>query len=232
MKIGEKMHYEVIIPAAGSGKRMGEIFNKLFIDLDGKTIIQRTVEVFLSDPYCRKVILAIKPEEKCICDRIFADKKSKITYVNGGSERQYSVRNGLEAVSKDTKIILVHDGARPFINHNQIQELVECARKMGSTVLAVRVKDTIKKTDGLTITETVERDNLWSIQTPQAFRTEVLKQAHSWADETGYLGTDDSSLVEKIGLSVSVTEGNYENIKITTKEDILFAEAILKKRSN
>lgn len=232
MKIGEKMQYEVIIPAAGSGKRMGEPFNKLFIELNGKTVIQRTVGVFLSDTNCRRVILAIKPDEQSIFDRMFCEEASKITYVNGGSERQYSVKNGLESVSEDTKIVLVHDGARPFIDHSQIEELVERANELGGTVLAVRVKDTIKKTDGFIIKETIERNNLWSIQTPQAFRSDILQGAHNWAVETGYLGTDEASLVEKTGVSVSVTEGNYENIKITTKEDILFAEAILKKRGN
>lgn len=224
------MQYDVIIPAAGSGKRMGAAFNKLFIELNGKTIIERTVDVFLSDINCKKVILAIKPEEQSIFEQIFTEKGTKISYVNGGLERQYSVRNGLEVVPCETEIILVHDGARPFIDHVQIQELIKNTRETGGTVLAVRVKDTIKRTEGLTIKETINRENLWSIQTPQAFRTEVLRQAHSWADETGYLGTDEASLVEKIGVSVSVTEGNYENIKITTKEDILFAEVILKKR--
>ena len=179
---------------------------------------------------CNKVILAIKPEERLVFDTIFTEKDSKILYVDGGIERQYSVRNGLASVSKDMKIVLVHDGARPFVDHHQIEELVNRANETGATVLAVRVKDTVKKTEGFIIKETVERENLWLIQTPQAFQTEMIKQAHSWAIETGFLGTDEASLVENIGISVSVTEGNYENIKITTKEDIIFAEAILNKR--
>jgi 2-C-methyl-D-erythritol 4-phosphate cytidylyltransferase len=230
MRIGEKMQYEVIIPAAGSGKRMEKSFNKLFIELDGKTIIERTVDVFLTDLNCSKVILAIRPEERLIFDKIFTGKEAKLSYVLGGTERQYSVRNGLASVSEDSKIVLVHDGARPFVDHHQIQELVKRADETGGTVLAVRVKDTVKKTEGFIIKETVERENLWLIQTPQAFQKEMIKQAHSWAVDTGFLGTDEASLVEKIGISVSVTEGNYENIKITTKEDIIFAEAILNKR--
>lgn len=229
------MQYNVIIPSAGAGKRMGANQNKLFLTINDEAIIAHTVRVFVDDDLCEKIILPINPIEKeTFIEKFNASSISleKIQFIEGGSERQYSVRNGLVAVSKGTEIVLVHDGARPFITKNQVGELVCAAKIHGGTVLAARVKDTIKKAKDNFVEETVERESLWSIQTPQAFRVEVLQKAHKLAEEENYLGTDESSLVERIGYQVYISEGNYENIKLTTQEDIIFAEAIIKRRSS
>lgn len=229
------MKYEVIIPSAGAGKRMGAGQNKLFLNLFGEAIIARTVRVFAEDPTCLKIILPINPAEKDTFIEKFTDariKLDKIEFIEGGLERQYSVKNGLKALTGETEIVLVHDGARPFVTKNQITGLVEAATIHGGTVLAARVKDTIKKAVDNFVEETIERDCLWSMQTPQAFRVEILKSAHKSAEEKGFLGTDESSLVEKIGEKVYISEGDYENIKLTTEEDIIFAEAILRKRGS
>jgi len=229
MRIGEKaMNYQVIIPAAGSGKRMGAGYNKLLMNLAGRPIILHTLDVFEKDPNCNRIILVIHADD----EPFFTETQGrypKIDLVYGGSERQYSVYNGLKAAQANG-IILVHDGARPFIRPETISRLVDSARKNGAVIAAVPVKDTIKKATDLEVVETVDRSSLWQVQTPQAFHFSVLQSAHEQAKIEGYLGTDEASLVEKNGHPVKIVESDYDNIKLTTPEDLYFAEAILKKR--
>lgn len=149
-----------------------------------------------------------------------------LSIVSGGAERQHSVYNGLKAV-KESDFVLIHDGARPFITIEKIHELVKEANEHGAAVPAVPMKDTVKRVSQGFVDETVERSSLWAIQTPQAFRVSLILEAHERARQEGYVGTDDASLVERIGKKVKVIEGNYRNIKLTTPDDLLFAEAIL-----
>ncbi|MFS0766830.1 2-C-methyl-D-erythritol 4-phosphate cytidylyltransferase [Peribacillus phoenicis] len=226
------MFYEVVIPAAGQGKRMKAGKNKLFIELSGIPIIVYTLRVFEEDPDCRGVILSINPAEKDYFNQLIAAyglKKVK-KLVMGGKERQQSVYNGLQHAEED--IILVHDGARPFINLGQISELTTSASLHGGAVIAVPVKDTIKKAANKEVVETVERSSLWAVQTPQAFRLSILKNAYEQAEAEAFLGTDDASLLERINEQVVIIQGNYDNIKITTQEDLYFAEAILHKQQH
>ncbi|MFE4813944.1 2-C-methyl-D-erythritol 4-phosphate cytidylyltransferase [Peribacillus simplex] len=226
------MFYEVVIPAAGQGKRMKAGKNKLFIELSGIPIIVYTLRVFEEDPDCRGIILSINPAEKDYFSQLIAAyglKKVK-KLVMGGKERQQSVYNGLQHAGEE--IILVHDGARPFINLGQISELTTAASLHGGAVIAVPVKDTIKKASNNKVVETVERSSLWAVQTPQAFRVSILKSAYEQAEAEAFLGTDDASLLERINEQVVIIEGNYDNIKITTQEDIYFAEAILHKQQH
>ena len=225
------MDYEVIIPAAGQGKRMKASKNKLWIELDNSPIIAHTLRVFETDKYCKKIILPINPAEKEEFQKLIQGLALPvpIQLVNGGTERQYSVCSGLEVLSEKAEIVLVHDGARPFINHSMINKLIADASQSGASVLAVPVKDTIKQVKDHHVEKTIDRSSLWAIQTPQAFRVSLLKEAHEAAVSANYLGTDDASLVEQIGKRVAITEGNYDNIKITTPEDLYFAEAILEK---
>ena len=130
----------------------------------------------------------------------------------------------------EMELYLVHDAARPFINSEQIHELVAAAEQNGASILAVPVKDTVKKAKDKKVVETVERSSLWAIQTPQAFRMSLLRKAHEKASEENFLGTDDSSLVERLGKDVIIVEGNYDNIKLTTPEDLFFAKTIIHKR--
>ncbi|MDP1420842.1 2-C-methyl-D-erythritol 4-phosphate cytidylyltransferase [Peribacillus simplex] len=226
------MFYEVVIPAAGQGKRMKAGKNKLFIELSGIPIIVYTLRVFEEDPDCRGIILSINPAEKDYFSQLIAAygfKKVK-KLVMGGKERQQSVYNGLQHAGEE--IILVHDGARPFINLGQISELTTAASLHGGAVIAVPVKDTIKKAANKKVVETVERSSLWAVQTPQAFRVSILKKAYEQAEAEAFLGTDDASLLERINEQVVIIEGNYDNIKITTQEDLYFAEAILHKQQH
>lgn len=224
------MAYEVIIPAAGQGKRMGAGKNKLLLELNDVPVLIHTLRVFEQDPQCEGMILAISPEDeesfRKLLERYNIQKVSRLVY--GGKERQHSVYNGLMAASTDD-VILVHDGARPFIDVKFIHELVEVAKDHGAAVVAVPVKDTIKRVHQNEVVETVDRSSLWAIQTPQAFRISILKEAHKRAQEADFLGTDEASLVERLPYPVKIVEGSYDNIKLTTKEDLYFAEAILRK---
>jgi 2-C-methyl-D-erythritol 4-phosphate cytidylyltransferase len=227
------MTYQVIIPAAGQGKRMGAGRNKLLLELENMPIFIYTLKVFEEDESCSGIILAINDqEEKEIMNLLDSyGIKKVIGLVPGGKERQHSVFHGVQAL-KDDGIVLVHDGARPFIDHDQIQSLVLAAEQHGASVLAVPVKDTVKKVIGNKVTETVERSSLWAVQTPQAFRMSLLRKAHEKAMEEDFLGTDDASLVERMGQDVIIVEGNYDNIKLTTPEDLFFAETIIRKRKS
>mgnify|MGYP001299844092 CR=1 FL=1 len=227
------MNYQVVIPAAGQGKRMKAKKNKLLMELRGLPVIIHTLKVFESDPWCEGIILVAKQQEKDIFLTLV--KQYGITKVQsittGGRERQHSVQKGLKML-KNCNVVLVHDGARPFITIKVIHKLVDQLTEFPAAIAAVPVKDTIKKGTGGLVTETIDRSSLWSVQTPQAFRVPVLLKAHDAAERDSFLGTDDSSLVERLGFPVQIVEGDYDNIKLTTPEDLLFAEAILNKRMN
>ncbi|TXK57233.1 2-C-methyl-D-erythritol 4-phosphate cytidylyltransferase [Bacillus subtilis] len=227
------MSYDVVIPAAGQGKRMKAGRNKLFIDLKGDPVIIHTLRVFDSHRQCDKIILVINEQEREHFQHLLSDYpfQTSIELVAGGEERQHSVYKGLKAV-KQEKIVLVHDGARPFIKHEQIDELIAEAEQTGAAILAVPVKDTIKRVQDLQVSETIERSSLWAVQTPQAFRLSLLMKAHAEAERKGFLGTDDASLVEQMeGGSVRVVEGSYTNIKLTTPDDLTSAAAIMESES-
>nr|WGD62824.1 2-C-methyl-D-erythritol 4-phosphate cytidylyltransferase [Bacillus subtilis] len=227
------MSYDVVIPATGQGKRMKAGRNKLFIELKGDPVIIHTLRVFDSHRQCDKIILVINEQEREHFQQLLSDYpfQTSIELVAGGEERQDSVYKGLKAV-KQEKIVLVHDGARPFIKHEQIDELIAEAEQTGAAILAVPVKDTIKRVQDLQVSETIERSSLWAVQTPQAFRLSLLMKAHAEAERKGFLGTDDASLVEQMeGGSVRVVEGDYTNIKLTTPDDLTSAEAIMESES-
>ncbi|GIN58943.1 2-C-methyl-D-erythritol 4-phosphate cytidylyltransferase [Lederbergia ruris] len=224
------MNYQVIIPAAGLGKRMGAGINKLLLKLEDRPIILHTLDTFIQDPDCQKIIVVINESDQHFFeDHLQKHQWEKITLAKGGEERQYSVLNGLE-VADPEGVILVHDGARPFVQKAVIAQLVQSAVQSGAAIAAVPVKDTIKKTEGLHVVETINRSSLWQVQTPQAFRFSLLYQAHKQAKKDQFLGTDDSSLVERLGHSVQIVQSDYDNIKLTTPEDLFFAKAIMEKR--
>ncbi|WP_027726407.1 2-C-methyl-D-erythritol 4-phosphate cytidylyltransferase [Tuberibacillus calidus] len=228
------MGYEVVIPAAGSGKRMGAGHNKLFIELLGKPLIAHTLQVFEEDDQCDEIIVVVKKEEEERIKTIVRSQgfKKRIQFVAGGEERQHSVRHGLMHIKRDG-VVLIHDGARPFVPLERISELVKTADAVGAAILAVPVKDTVKSVAESFIEKTVDRSRLWLAQTPQAFRLSVILEAHEKAYREGYVATDDAALVEWIGKQVAVVNGDERNIKITTPEDLTLAEYyILKNKGN
>jgi 2-C-methyl-D-erythritol 4-phosphate cytidylyltransferase len=225
------MTYQVIIPAAGQGKRMGAGKNKLLLELEGTPVFIHTLKVFEEDELCEGMILAIHPQDEVEFRGLVTQHNLQkvLRLVAGGKERQDSIYNALLTVESDG-IVLVHDAARPFVLKKQIHQIVETAQQTGAAIIGVPAKDTMKMVQGSVVVDTVERSSLWAVQTPQAFRISVLLEAYRQAERDQYIGTDDSSLVERISRPVTMVEGDYDNIKLTTPEDLFFAEAILKKR--
>lgn len=223
-----------IIAAAGMSNRMKIKKNKQFIILKDKPILAHTIEKFEKCKYIDEIILVARESEINYCKREIVkkygfNKVSKI--VRGGRERQDSIYNGILALDEKSKIVLTHDGARPFVKIKNIVEGVEGAYNFGACIIAVPVKDTIKVVDGDSISKTPKRNLLWQAQTPQCFKKEILMAGYKKAIEDSFLGTDDSMLVERLGIDVKVIMGSYENIKITTPDDIMIAESILNSKN-
>lgn len=227
----------MILLAAGQGKRMGASRNKIFLHLLGKPVITYSLEVFFSDRACKHIVLVTQEEEKSAIMHMLKKMKTKrkcpVTVVCGGNERQYSVYNGLKAVRSLKNIVMIHDGARPFVTLEQLRNLHQKVQETKAAILGVPVKDTIKKVENGRVRETVPRETLWQIQTPQVFYGDSLMDVHEQAKKEDYLGTDDASLFEKYSdIAISMILGSYENIKLTTPEDMLIGEAIVKRRRN
>jgi 2-C-methyl-D-erythritol 4-phosphate cytidylyltransferase len=225
----------VIIAAAGQGKRMNSEMNKQYLNLCNKPVLARTIEAFDQSFFIDEIIVVTHPDEIQYCrERIinsFGFKKvTKV--VAGGAERQESILNGLKAVDERCDIVAIHDGARPFIKEETILNSIDQAIKYKAVGVGVPVKDTIKVVDEeKNIKNTPDRKTLWAIQTPQVFDYKLVLKAHKKAIEDGYQGTDDTVLVERIGEDLKMVMGHYENIKITTPEDLYIGEAILKNRN-
>lgn len=226
------MNYWTVIPAAGQGKRMNAGISKQWIELLGKPVLAHTLDVFEKDPACAGIILVGSEQElQQMQNFVQTFQYTKVRQiVPGGEERQQSVYEGLKKVPEDADLVLVHDAARPFITIDSIGQLVKKAVDTGSAVLAVPVKDTVKRVVQHQVEETIDRSSLWAVQTPQAFRLSIVKRAHEEAASDGYLGTDDASLVERIGETVAIVMGDYHNIKLTTSDDLLYGQAILLER--
>lgn len=223
----------VIIVAAGSGKRMNTDINKQFIKLNGKEMIARTIEVFINNKNIDEIVVCIREEEKDFFIKNIVDKYNfnNIKIAHGGKERQDSIYNGLKEVSTSCNIVLIHDGARPFVDSQTIDKSIQVAREKKAVVVGVPAKDTIKVVEDGIIKETPKRSKLWLAQTPQVFDYNIIMRAYQEAYKNNYYGTDDSMLVEYIGQSVSMVIGSYENIKITCPEDLDFAKEIINKRA-
>lgn len=208
--------------------------NKQFLLLQGMPVIVHTLQVFASCQGVGEIIpVCAGGEEGFFTDLLVRYNIKKVNrIITGGAERQDSVFNGLQAVAADTDVVLVHDGARPLVDVAVINRVINAAVAGGAAIAAVPVKDTIKTVNAAGIVEeTLDRSRLYQVQTPQGFRYDVLMKAYTRAREIGILGTDDATLVESTGVGVRVVPGNYENIKITTSEDLILAEAFLTRRS-
>jgi len=216
-----------IVVGAGSGSRMGAY--KAFLDLAGKPVIAWPVEVLQRNTQVGEIILVLH-KNHLDEGRVLADKKgwSKVTGIcAGGDLRQDSVRSGLAGVG-ECELVLVHDAARPFLTDKLVEEGIKAARSTGSAAAAVPVKDTVKQVDeNHIVIATLPRSRLMAVQTPQVFRYKILKEAYGSLE--GEV-TDDASAVELIGYKVKLYAGDYENIKITTREDLALAEIIAKRR--
>jgi 2-C-methyl-D-erythritol 4-phosphate cytidylyltransferase len=225
------MIWGAVVVAAGRGTRMASADNKPYMQLAGRTVLAHTLEAFERCDTVSSIVVVVTPgEEARAAEVIKREGFCKIdAIVPGGAERQNSVYAGLEALLTDG--VLVHDAARPLITAEQITSCCSAAEEHGASALAVPVKDTIKVSDGSGfIVATPERRTLWSVQTPQAFLRQELMQAHRQAVEEGAAATDDAMLLERLGRKIAIVEGDYQNLKITTPEDLPIAELLLARR--
>ncbi len=223
-----------VVPAGGSGMRMGSSVKKQFISLLGMTVLERTILALERSPLVEGIVLSAPEESVKDCIRGLCENRteSKITeVVTGGSTRQESVYNGVAALPGDVEYILVHDGARPFVTTEIIERVILQSFASGAAVAAVKVRDTLKETCNGIISGSINRDDVVRIQTPQCFRADLLKDAMAHAMKDDHLADDESSLVSRVGTDVTVVEGSETNIKLTTREDLLLGEAILSLRS-
>ena len=226
----------VIIPAAGSGERMGSKLPKPFIKIHEKPILFHTISKFLEISDVMQIIIAVSPENISKVKAIIStfDKKEVFFEVSkGGEERQLSVFKALDKVSEEAELVAVHDAVRPFVSPKHIKDCIKVAKKEGGAVLGVPSRDTIKNIDTNNfITSTPDRSKFWLAQTPQIFRKTILMEAYRTAFSTDYIGTDDASLVERIDKKVRMVRGSHDNLKITFPEDLLIAQSILNNKDD
>lgn len=209
-----------VIVAGGSGSRMGR--PKQMLPLGAKPVLVRTVEAFLQTPEIKEIVVVTPPENRAELQKRFPG----IVFADPGKTRLLSVKNGFLKTSAASQLVAVHDGARPLVEPAHISACLQAARQYGAAVLAVPVKDTVKVCEGGFVQNTLDRAVLWAAQTPQCYRRPVLADAlEKFGQEEG--ATDESQLVEKLGIKVRVVPSSYKNNKITTPEDLIFAEALL-----
>ncbi|MFB6075990.1 MAG: 2-C-methyl-D-erythritol 4-phosphate cytidylyltransferase [Candidatus Aenigmatarchaeota archaeon] len=221
----------VIIPAAGKSSRLGEE-DKLLLEFDGKPAIIHTLEPFQKSKLIDNIILVTRESKLNILNEL-VDKHemSKVSnIVLGGKTRQDSVYSGLKACPVDSEMVLVHDGGRPLVTQDIINNTIEAVEKHGAAVVGTPCKDTIKISENGFAIRTPNRDKLWNIQTPQGMKYDLALKAFKKAYEDNFQGTDDVSLVERLGKEVKIVSGSYENIKITTPDDIKFVREILENK--
>ena len=220
-----------VIVAAGSSRRMKGV-DKLYVDLGGKPLLARTLQAFDECDLISEIVLVVSADKKGTAARMCSDYPvSKLSsIVTGGATRAESSNLGVRAVSKRSDLIAIHDGARPLVTQQVIKAAVESASASGTGVPARNVSSTLKKVESGVVTAAVDRSGVFEIQTPQVFQADLIRAALKSAEEGGCEITDDSSAAEMAGIPIHITQGSPENIKITTPEDLEFAELILKGR--
>ena len=224
------MKTTAIILAAGKAKRMMAHKNKLFLELR-KPILIHSIEAFENHKLINEIIIVVNKKDLEACSKIVEKNifKKLRRIIVGGETRQRSSYNGV--IEADSDIILIHDGARPLVTEDSITNSIRDALNYGASVVAVPLKETVKKIDNCFVQNTLDRDALWVAQTPQTFKADIIKKAHETAKRDGFFGKDDSSLVERLGYKVRICRGHYENLKITTPDDLVIAKHIFKKNN-
>lgn len=223
----------VIVPAAGSGSRIGGAVKKQFMLLGTKPVLVHTLQRFELCPDVDEIAVAVPEESIVETEKLVKQYRLHKVHrvVAGGAKRQDSVLYALRRLTlNDSDIVLVHDGVRPFIEPKRISQLVKSCRECDAVVLAVQPKDTIRRSNGGGFfDQTLDRSALWLIQTPQAFKAGLLRKAFELAQRTKFYSTDEAALVERLGVKVKILEGTYDNIKITTQEDLELGALILER---
>jgi 2-C-methyl-D-erythritol 4-phosphate cytidylyltransferase len=227
------MRATAVIVAAGEGNRLGSPVSKSYVPIGGRPLILHTVARFAAAQTIGSIVVVVAQRDLERCEAMVgADLKSgalKWMIQAGGASRQESVRKGLQTVALECDIVVIHDGARPFVSSSLIDRCVNEAQTKGAVVVGLPARDTIKSVSEIRMVQsTPDRKSLWEIQTPQAFQREVIVEAHQWAADNGIYGTDDATLVERLGKPVYVLDGERMNIKVTVPEDLLLAEALVR----
>jgi 2-C-methyl-D-erythritol 4-phosphate cytidylyltransferase len=223
-----------LIIAGGRGQRMKSSTAKQFLLLGGKPILAQTIAVFEACPVVDGIFVVAPQEEMAKVQTDIVEKyqyRKVLQVVRGGRMRQQSVWNGLQAIKSDCSWVVVHDGVRPLISSQLIEAGLMEARQTGAAITAVPARDTVKRLTPGEKLQTLPREEIWLAQTPQIFEFSLLCRAHQKANQEKFSGTDDASLVERLGQAVSLIPGDYGNIKITTPEDLTIAETLIKKGS-
>jgi 2-C-methyl-D-erythritol 4-phosphate cytidylyltransferase len=225
--------FAVILPAAGQSARFKDKEKKPFVHLDGRAVWLRSAELFVArDDVCQCLIVVARDDQEMFRRRYAPNMAfMNIQITDGGAERNESVANALAQVKPEAEFVAIHDAVRPCLTEELVNAVFAKALKTGAAMLAVPVRDTLKRVDAqLAVQATVPREGLWLAQTPQVFRREWLVEAYAGRDKLGKDITDDAQLIEAAGHAVHVVEGSPSNIKITAKNDLFLAEAILKSR--
>ena len=224
-----------IIVAAGKGIRMDDNVRKQYLLLDNRPLISHTIEVFDECNIIDEIFLVVPEEDFVFCNENILNQQNfqkKVSLVPGGAKRQDSVYNGLLAIDNimdNNSIVVIHDGVRPFIRSEQLTECIKCATDYDACIFGIPAYDTLKRVNSSGFIEnTIERNIIWLAQTPQAFKYNLIRRAHENALRAGIKGTDDAMLVEQLGIKVKIIKGSRCNVKITTREDLLLARAIVK----
>jgi len=228
------MKIAAIIPAGGAGIRMGQKIPKPYLSIASAPILVHTLRVFQESDLIDDIFLVVQEKDKAYVEKdvIHPYSLNKVrAIIPGGKERQDSIHHALPFLHSDHEIIVIHDGVRPLIDQDMLERTIDAAVKEGAVITGVPVKDTVKMINPSgKVDITLDREKLYLIQTPQAFRKEILARAYEMAYKEHFYGTDDASLVERLGIPVKVIRGSYENIKITTQEDLLLAEFFVQSR--
>lgn len=225
------MQTHAIIVSAGRGVRMNVATPKQYLPLQGKPVLCHTLLAFDHCPEVDKIVLMVPPTDIQYCrETLLAGLhiETPVEVLAGGIRRQDSVFNGIQSIDEHDGIVVIHDGVRPLIRPEMISRCIGNARASGACILGIPLQDTIKSVgDDRLIQKTIEREGVWIAQTPQAFRYRLIREAHESAARSDFEATDDAALVERIGFPVSILQGTGKNLKITTTEDLIIADAIL-----
>lgn len=223
------MKIYAVIVAGGSGSRMGAGMNKALLTLGGVPVLRRTVDVFSECDKIDEIVIVARDEDKPEFEKVLCGCKKPILYARGGDTRQQSVSSGL-SMCTDGDFVLIHDAARALIQKETLEKVIDDCIKYGAAAVGVKCKDTLKREENGFIGETLDREHTYNIQTPQSFSLDIIKTAHERAKAEGFEATDDCALVEHYGGKIKLTQGSYDNIKLTTPDDMAVGEMILKKR--
>jgi 2-C-methyl-D-erythritol 4-phosphate cytidylyltransferase len=217
----------VLVPAGGIGTRLRRATPKQFLAVGDVPILVATVRHFVRHPAVSTIVVAAPGTHMSRARRLLAPlgRRRLLTVVAGGPTRQTSVRLALETIPAEAQIILVHDAVRPFITRGLIDVVLAAARAHGAAICGLPIAETVKRVSGDFVVASEDRAGLWAVQTPQAFRAALLREAHEKAHRDGFLGTDDAMLVERLGHPVCVVPGHETNVKITTPADLRRARA-------